>query len=99
MVQVQDMRNIRKKYLTAATQKYEIQDLSQCDFDKLKADFRHYKGSYRYAYTIVNYVLNNYSNEEIGKSNFNNVSNIGRKIIQDTKVIDVIPDIRDFKVV
>lgn len=33
------------------------------------------------------------------KTDFNNVSNIGRKIIQDTKVMDVIPDIRDFKVV
>ena len=39
--------------------------MSQCDFDKLKNDFRHYKGSYRFAYTIVNYVLNNYSDEEI----------------------------------
>lgn len=48
-------------------QKYEIQDLKQCNFDELKNDFKHYKGSYRYAYTIVNYVLNNYSNEEIEK--------------------------------
>lgn len=50
-----------------SNQKYEIQDLNQCDFDKLKTDFRHYKGSYKYAYTIVNYILNNYSDEEIEK--------------------------------
>lgn len=50
-----------------ANQNYEIRDLNKCDFDKLKNDFRHYKGSYIYAYTIVNYVLNNYSNEEIEK--------------------------------
>lgn len=48
-----------------SNQKYEIQDLSECDFDMLKNDFRHYKGNYRFAYTIVKYVLNNYSNEEI----------------------------------
>lgn len=48
-----------------SNQNYKIQDLNECDFDKLKNDFRHYKGSYRYAYTIVNYILNNYSDEEI----------------------------------
>ena len=48
-----------------SNQNYDIQDLNECDFDMLKNDFRHYKGSYRYAYTIVNYVLNNCSNEEI----------------------------------
>ncbi len=48
-----------------SNQKYELQDLNQCNFDELKTDFRHYKGSYRYAYTIVNYILNNYSDEEI----------------------------------
>lgn len=44
-------------------------------------------------------VLSTQAEQVNSKSNFDNVSNIGRKIIQDTKVIDVIPDIRDFKVV
>lgn len=44
-------------------------------------------------------VLSTQAEQVNGKSNFDNVSNIGRKIIQDTKVIDVIPNIRDFKVV
>lgn len=50
-----------------SNQNYDIQDLNECDFDMLKNDFRHYKGNYRFAYTIVNYVLNNYSDEEIEK--------------------------------
>ena len=71
-----------------SNQKYEIQDLSQCDFDKLKADFRHYKGSYRYAYTIVNYVLNNYSNEEIERlyKNTDYVRECANKIFEEAKI-------------
>lgn len=50
-----------------ANQEYTIADLNDCDFDRLKNDFRHYKGNYKYAYTIVNYILNNYSKDEIIK--------------------------------
>ena len=42
-------------------------DLNDCDFDQLRNDFRHYKGNYSYSYVIVNYILNNYSKEEIKK--------------------------------
>ena len=41
--------------------------LSDCDFNQLKYDFRHYNGNYAYASIIVNYILNNYSKEEIKK--------------------------------
>ena len=41
--------------------------LSDCDFNQLKNDFRHYDGNYAYASIIVNYILNNYSKEEIKK--------------------------------
>ena len=70
-----------------SNQKYEIQDLSQCDFDKLKNDFRHYKGSYRFAYTIVNYVLNNYSDEEIAElyKNPDYVRENANKIFEEAK--------------
>ena len=69
-------------------QKYEIQDLNQCNFDELKTDFRHYKGSYRYAYTIVNYVLNNYSDEEIEKlyKNPDYVRESANKIFEEAKI-------------
>ncbi len=45
---------------------YEMPDLSECDFNKLVNDFKNFgKGSYKYSYTIVKYILNNYSKEEI----------------------------------
>ena len=71
-----------------SNQKYEIQDLNQCNFDELKTDFRHYKGNYRYAYTIVNYVLNNYSDEEIEKlyKNPTYVRESANKIFEEAKV-------------
>ena len=71
-----------------SNQKYEIQDLNQCNFDELKTDFRHYKGSYRYAYTIVNYVLNNYSDEEIEKlyKNPDYVRESANKIFEEAKI-------------
>ena len=50
-----------------SNQNYKIESLDDCDFEKLKIDFKHYKGSYKYSYTIVNYILNNYSSEEIEK--------------------------------
>ena len=71
-----------------SNQNYNIQDLNECDFDKLKNDFRHYKGSYSYAYTIVNYVLNNYSDEEIEKlyKNLNYVKENADKIFKEAKL-------------
>ena len=49
-----------------AHQDYEIADLETCDFEKLEWDFNGYgSGSYSYAYTIVNFLLNNYSHEEV----------------------------------
>ena len=49
-----------------AHQDYEITDLETCDFEKLEWNFNGYgSGSYSYAYTIVNYLLNNYSHEEV----------------------------------
>ena len=48
-----------------SNQKYDIQDLNNCDFDKLKNDFRHYRGAYKFSYTIVNYILNNCLKDEI----------------------------------
>ena len=70
-----------------ANQNYKISDLNKCDFDKLKNDFSHYKGSYIYAYTIVNYVLNNYSNEEIEKlyKNPNYLREKSSKIFKEAK--------------
>ena len=51
-----------------AKNNYEICDLSECDFDKLMNDFNSYgKGRYKYSYTIVNYILNNYSKKEINR--------------------------------
>lgn len=50
-----------------SNQKYNLISLDECDFDKLQNDFRHYHGSYRFSYTITNYILNNYSEEEIEK--------------------------------
>lgn len=70
-----------------ANQNYKISDLNKCDFDKLKNDFSHYKGSYIYAYTIVKYVLNNYSNEEIEKlyKNPNYLREKSSKIFEEAK--------------
>lgn len=48
-----------------SNQDYELKNLNECDFDKLRSDFRHYKGSYSFSYTLVNYILNNYTEEEI----------------------------------
>ena len=45
-------------------QKYECVDLSKCNFDKLVNNWNEYS-EYKYAYTIVNYILNNYSHEEV----------------------------------
>ena len=50
-----------------SNQSYQIVNLNKCDFNILKNDFGRYKGNYNYAYTIVNYILNNYSKEEIHK--------------------------------
>ncbi|MBR3198844.1 MAG: hypothetical protein IKG27_02380 [Bacilli bacterium] len=50
-----------------SNQDYTLQNLDKCDFDKLKKDFRHYKGGYKFSYTIINYILSNYSDEEIYK--------------------------------
>lgn len=50
-----------------SNQKYELQKLDECDFLKLKNDFRHYKDGYKFSYTIVNYILKNYTNKEITK--------------------------------
>ena len=50
-----------------ANQDNKIVNLKDCDFERLKNDFMHYKGNYDYAYTIVKYILNNYSKEEIVK--------------------------------
>ena len=48
-------------------QKYELKCLDDCDFKALQGDFRQYPKSYNYSYTIVKYVLDNYSMEEIEK--------------------------------
>ncbi len=48
-----------------SNQKYEICSLDDCDFDMLRSDFRHYSNAYQFSYTLVNYILNNYSDDEI----------------------------------
>lgn len=51
-----------------AHQDYEIVDLRTCDFARLKKNFNGYgHGSYGFTYTIVNYILNNYSKPEINR--------------------------------
>ena len=50
-----------------SNQKYSLVSLEDCDFNELKNKFHYYKGGYAYAYTIVNYILNNYSKEEIDR--------------------------------
>lgn len=51
-----------------SNQNYSIVDLNNCDFKLLKSDFRNYgKGNYSFAYTIVKYVLDSFSREEILK--------------------------------
>ena len=46
-------------------QNYKLVSLDDCDFNMLKKDFSNVKNNYSYAYTIVNYILNNYDKEEI----------------------------------
>ena len=67
---------------------YEHKDLKECDFDKLKSDFRHYKGNYNYSYTLVNYILNNYSEEEITElyKNLNYLREIAERIFEEAKL-------------
>ena len=49
-----------------AKNNYELTDLSECNFELLMNDFKNYgKGRYKYSYTVVNYILNNYSRENI----------------------------------
>ena len=48
-------------------QDYKLINLDECDFDKLKIDFGSVKNNYKYAYTIVNYIINNCSSEEVYK--------------------------------
>jgi hypothetical protein len=48
-----------------SNQDYNLISLDKCDFNTLKNDFSHYENSYKYAHTIVNFILNNYSKEEI----------------------------------
>ena len=48
-------------------QNYHLTSLDDCDFERLKHDFSHYRGGYSYAYSIINYVLNNYKKEDIDK--------------------------------
>ena len=50
-----------------SNQKYSLVSLEDCDFNELKNKFHYYKGGYAYAYTIVNYILINYSKEEIDR--------------------------------
>ncbi len=51
-----------------SNQNYSMVDLNNCDFKLLKSDFRSYgKGNYSFAYTIVKYVLDSFSREEILK--------------------------------
>lgn len=49
-------------------QNYKIQDLTNCDFELLKKDWQNYKNNkYSYAYTIVNYIISNYTKDEVYK--------------------------------
>ena len=51
-----------------ANQNYYLMDLSECDFELLKNDFMNYgKYNYAFAYTIVNFILNNYDKEIVYK--------------------------------
>ncbi len=51
-----------------ANQNYNVIDLSDCDFNRLKKEWNNYgKNKYSYAFTIVNYIINNYSKEELDK--------------------------------
>ena len=50
-----------------SNQNYLVVSLDECDFLALKNDFHHYKGGYAYAYTIVNFILNNYPKEEVDR--------------------------------
>lgn len=49
-------------------QKYNVVDLTNCDFEVLKNDFLNFgSGNYNAAYTIVNYILKNYEREKLLK--------------------------------
>jgi hypothetical protein len=48
-----------------SNQNYSLINLNNCDFDKLKNNFGEVKNNYCYAYTIVNFILNNFKKEEI----------------------------------
>ena len=50
-----------------ASQKYSLINLTDCDFELLKNNFNKCKDNYAYSYTIVNYILNHYSKEEVDK--------------------------------
>ena len=71
-----------------SNQDYELVNLNECDFENLKNNFYTYKDSYKYAYTIVNYILNNYSKEEITKlyKDPNYVRQSGDVIFNEAKV-------------
>lgn len=71
-----------------SNQDYELKNLNECDFDKLRTDFRHYKGSYGFSYTLVNFILNNYSDEEITKlyKNPNYLRERAERIFEEAKI-------------
>lgn len=52
--------------INLAKQNYEIEDLSSCDFEKLKNDWYNYgKTNYRCAYIIVRYMLETFAKDEV----------------------------------
>ena len=63
------------------------ENLKDCDFDKLKNNFYHYKNSYRYAFVITNYILKNYSKKEIYKlySDYHYLNKKADKIFEEAK--------------
>lgn len=50
-----------------SNQVFSIVSLEDCNFNELKNRFHYYSGGYAYAYTIVNYILNNYPKDEVDK--------------------------------
>ncbi len=71
-----------------SNQDYELISLEECDINTLKNDFSHYEKSYKYAHTIVNYILNNYSDEEITKlyKNPNYLRERAERIFEEAKI-------------
>ena len=65
-----------------AKQNYSLCSLDDCDFNMLKNNFNNCKNNYKYSYTIVNYILNNYSKDEI----FNFISNVDYLINSSDKI-------------